>query len=216
MNNPPRLPDPDHANSVYAPPKADLYTAQDGQGAMFYVVSLRKFWVLLIATLGLYQLYWFYKHFASCRDATGEKLWPVPRALFSVFFAHNLFGKISEAAQPLLVGTTAKSLSGYATLYVVFVILSNAADRVLDKLGVGDIALLVIAFGALPVYGWAMAKAQKVANIASGDPDGQANSGFTAANIAWIVFGIVIWLLAIVGTVATVNPDMVGQAVNSL
>ena len=40
--------------------------------ADFYVVSLRKFYLLYIATLGGYVVYWFYRNWKLQKVATGD------------------------------------------------------------------------------------------------------------------------------------------------
>ena len=61
-----------------------------------YVVGIRKFLVLSIATLNAYNTYWFWRNFRDLRDASGKDLWPIPRALFAVFFTHGLFRDVDE------------------------------------------------------------------------------------------------------------------------
>ena len=51
----------------------------------FYVVSTLKFWVMMITTLGIYRVYWSYKHWALYKAKTGQSMWPVMRAIFSIF-----------------------------------------------------------------------------------------------------------------------------------
>ncbi len=44
---------------IYSPPKAELQDIAENTQTTFYVVSERKFTILFLATLGLYELYWF-------------------------------------------------------------------------------------------------------------------------------------------------------------
>ena len=41
--------------------------------------------------------------------------------------------------------------------------------------------------------------AQKAANSAAGDPQGESNNTLTAANIVWMVVGVLLWLLVLLG-----------------
>ena len=82
---------------IYAPPKANLSGPEGArEDRSFYVVSLKKFWILTIGTAGLYLVYWFIKHWKNWKLASGERLWPFMRMLFSVFFVHHLFRLFEE------------------------------------------------------------------------------------------------------------------------
>ncbi|WP_426209512.1 hypothetical protein [Massilia sp. TWP1-3-3] len=193
-------------DSVYAPPKADLSkrsdAGSDGDNA-FYVVSTRKLALLFFLTLGLYQIYWFYKNWSSykdrCRYASSQdqNIWPIPRALFSVFFVHSLFRKVEEYAiekmRPLNW-----NISSDATLLVALLILSNVMGRLAGK-NIGSpytdyISLLLL----VPLY-FSFHRAQQFINISCGDPQGISNSKLTGANWAWMFTGAVFCLLAAVG-----------------
>lgn len=195
----------DHDN-LYAAPKANL-TTEESQQAPFYIVSQRKFWVLLMATLGMYQIYWFYKHFTNYRNATNEKMWPTGRAIFSIFFAHGLFAKFSEYTHQSTANT---SLTYYATIYVVFVILSNITERVSEEfVGLGSLALAIASTVFIVIYGWAMSRAQAVANLAAGDAQGMSNHTLTPLNVFWIVLGILLWIMYVFATLYLAFPTEV-------
>lgn len=124
-------------------------------------------------------------------------MWPVMRAWFSIFFTHSLFGKFESEAR--MVGTqNVGSLSGIATLTVIF----SFGDNVLGKLsgkGIGSPVTDILQLVLLPFIGLLLWKAQAVANLASGDEGGSANSKLTGANWFWIVVGVIIWCLIAFG-----------------
>jgi hypothetical protein len=62
----------------------------------WFLVGEVKLAVMVVATFGLYQLYWFYKQWHRVRDA-GESVAPVPRAIFSVVFCYSLFRRIMDS-----------------------------------------------------------------------------------------------------------------------
>lgn len=115
------------SDNIYQPPQSEVDISQESHQP-FYVVSKQKFWILFAATFGIYSLYWFYQHWRQYKRFTGTSIWPVPRAIFSVFFAHSLFRSIRNMADeqgyspPISPGLL-------ATIYVVFSLLSNGADR---------------------------------------------------------------------------------------
>jgi len=187
-------------DNVYAPPKAELTPDTHSLAKMpFYVVSPRKFLILFFATLGMYQMYWGYKNWQLYRQATDEKLWPVPRAIFGVFFMHSLFGNVATHNPEDAPGEW--NNDGNAWAVVALVVASNVLNRTSSH-GIGSpytdwLSLLIVvplALCFLPV--------QNQINARCGAPAGSSNDALTGANIAWCVAGAVIWILAMIGLFA--------------
>jgi hypothetical protein len=188
-------------DNVYAPPKAELSPGAGSlAGVPFYVVSPRKFLILFFATLSMYQVYWVYRNWVLYRQATGEKLWPVPRAIFSVFFMHSLFRNVKTHKEEDAPGEWNNDASAWTIvgLLVVSNVLSRTSSRAIGSPYTDWLSLLVLiplAFCFLPV--------QNQINARCGDPAGSSNDKLTGANIAWCVAGVVIWVLALIGLFAT-------------
>ena len=173
------------------------------QATMFYVVSFRKFAILYIATLGLYGFYWFYKNWAYYKEkwtVTHEDsmdIWPVARAVFSVFFVHALLREIKAFAQDKPI-VQKWGNDRQATQLVLLLIASNVLDRAAYP-SVGspytDILSLVILAPLLLQF----LIVQEKINVSCNDPRGEGNSVLTKANYAWIVVGGLCWVLAFVG-----------------
>lgn len=161
----------------------------------FYVVSIQKFWILFIASFGLYALYWFYKHWYEIKSFQKSDIWPIPRAIFQVFFTHSLFKEITSTLKNKQISFKwVLPPSLLATIYVVVSIVSNAADRFSrrnDNFSAVDVVSLVL----LPVLGWCLAQAQKAANLAVGDAQGASNATMTMTNYVWLVFFGLMWLV---------------------
>lgn len=185
-------------------PTVDGASLASADGApMFYVVSLRKFTVLFVATLSLYLIYWFYKNWDLYKDRcpyaseVGSTVWPVPRAVFSVFFVHALFREVKAYGRDHPVVAAWRN-NWHATTVVIILLLSTALDRA-SAHGLGspttDIASLVI---ILPLL-IELRKAQAMINASCNDPEGSGNSSFTRANYAWIGAGVVFWVLIVIG-----------------
>lgn len=178
------------------PYQAPLARVEDAQAsdadALFLVVAPRKFWIMMIGTLGLYAYYWFYKNWALL-NRRHKTYWPVPRAIFSIFFTHSLFDEITESIRRR--GATHEwSPRGMATLYV----LSAIASQVFDKLAgrsIGSPFTDIIGVLLLFPIVFSLYQAQRAINVAESDPTGERNRNFTAANIVWLVIGGVFWLL---------------------
>lgn len=188
---------PPSAAEIYAAPKSEPQTTGERPEPAFYVVSRAKFWILFLATSGIYQAYWFFKHWKTIRKATGEQLWPLPRAIFCIFFTHSLFARFSGTASGGIPASR-HSLQSKATLFVVLLV----ADRIASRLALKDIGSPItdlISIAILPLAGWCLFKAQQAANSACGDPTGSGNSRITAANILWMAVGALVWLLILFG-----------------
>lgn len=184
---------------AYKPPQADL-TTDLAEEPDFYVVSETKFLILAIATLGLYYLYWFYKHWKNQKIKHNESIWPVARTIFSIFFTHSLFRRIQEKLNADNK-SFAWSHSLMATIYVVAAIIGYVTDQG-STLGPSAAMLSLASFATLIPMVWSTYKAQQAANLAMDDPAGAQNSDITPANIAWILLGVAFWGLALFGLYA--------------
>lgn len=183
-------------DNLYKPPEAELIDPVSVENE-FYVVSQKKYLVLFFITIGLYPVYWFYKNWSLYREKTGNKMWPVMRGIFSIFFTHSLFRLVDSRLKekkfeyewnPQFV----------ATVYVLFAILGNILDRLSYK-EIGSPVTDLLSLGVLPVVGWTLYKAQNAVNIVCEDPLGVSNNQFTWANIIWIVFGTILWGMILLG-----------------
>ncbi|MCO1332714.1 hypothetical protein MO867_00045 [Microbulbifer sp. OS29] len=183
-------------SNIYSAPEADLDTTLEGESS-FYVVSPIKFWVMSLGTMGLYSVYWIYRHWAEYRRASGEDMWPVMRAIFSIFFTHSLFSKIQSRLEETEIDYR-WSPGLWATFYVIFTIVGSIVDRVSyysDEISLVDmVSILLLLLTVWPLY-----QGQKAANMASGDVSGQINSRFTPWNFIWLAIGALLWGFVIFG-----------------
>lgn len=180
--------------NIYAPPAAVVADAPPRVAAPeFYVVAKTKFFVLFFVTLGLYQLYWFYRHWARYRGFHRAHLRPIWRAIFPIFFAHSLCREIgSSLARAGAVHRWSPALLAWG--FVLAQIASTVTDRLANRtIGSPYTDLLALVL-LLPIASclWGM---QKAANLACGQPHGESNAGLTWANWVWIVLGGLLWLV---------------------
>ncbi|QLL12493.1 DUF4234 domain-containing protein [Pseudomonas chlororaphis] len=184
------------SDNLYAPPQAELATASEVQRP-FYVVSRTKFLTLFLLTLGIYQLYWAYKNWQQFKQATGQEMWPIARALFAIFFTHALYRE--GDAKIKASGRTFDWRPGeLATLFVIMVIVSNVIDGLVRK-NIGFPLLDLFSLALLPVHAWITYLGQRGLNEAAGDPLGESNARFTPINYVFIVLGALVWALALFG-----------------
>ncbi|HEY9102235.1 hypothetical protein [Chitinimonas sp.] len=185
---------------AYAPPKAVLNTGLEGGQAgelaaatPFFVVGKRKFVLLFLATLGTYRIYWFYKQWQAYKRVHGGSIWPVLRAIFTIFFAHSLFEAADREAlrRGVRIGWEPRSL---ASTYVVVAIVSSVLDRLSNK-DIGSPYTDILSLICLPIMCSVLVSAQGAINRACGDPEGEGNSKLTWANYIWLVIGALMWLV---------------------
>lgn len=151
-----------------------------------FAVSLRKLAAMSIATGGLYTLYWFYQHWVAIRRRKQLSISPFWRTLFTVFCCYACFREVHEEARAQGVGLPA-SEGWLATGFII----TNLCSRLPDPWWLISIFSFVF---LLPVQRQANALNAKLA------PEADRNERFTWANTLWLVFGVLFWTLAIVGT----------------
>jgi len=186
-------------SNPYTPPQAELGESIESESA-FYVVAIPKFTILFFATLGMYGFYWFYANWQAYRNHTGEKIWPVPRALFSIFFAHSLFTKIQARLEQRKL-TYEWAPRSVATWYVIVSIMSNILDR-MSMREVWSPNSDILSVLILPAIYYTLLIPQRVINLAEGDSAVASNRTLTPVNYLWILLGAALWLLAILGLLA--------------
>jgi hypothetical protein len=164
---------------------------------MFYVVSRRKLAILYLSTFTLYTFYWFYKNWDLYKgrhpeaSKFGTTIWPVPRAVFPMFFTHSLFAKVKAYGHGL--PQLARWRSGWhATFAVAWMLLSEVVDSLIGGL-LGDLVSIV---AILPLL-FFLLHAQGMINAACGDAQGLGNERLTRANKIWIAVGALFWVAAI-------------------
>lgn len=65
----------------------------------YFSVSSRKLVVLSIATLGLYEIYWFYKNWQAVKEQGKEEISPFWRTIFTFIFALGLFERVLSSSK---------------------------------------------------------------------------------------------------------------------
>ena len=178
--------------NAYAPPKANLLDSGDVDltdsteiNRGFYVVARRKFIIMMIGTFGAYTLYWFYKNWREHKSATGADVWPVPRAVFAIFFVHSLFRTVNRVANRRDIALSWDA-SATATTYVVMLIANSLLGRISTTI-LGAWIGLAFQLTALGIQCFMLYRAQIEINKTCGDPEGESNSTLTWANWLWIV-----------------------------
>ncbi len=111
--------------NLYAPPRAtvaEVSSLNEDTELRFFAVSPFKLVVMTVTTLGLYEVYWFYKQWVLIRKHSEPDILPWARALFGVFWCYSCFEYIRNeerrlnlepalSAGPLAAGWIATNLS---------------------------------------------------------------------------------------------------------
>jgi hypothetical protein len=163
-----------------------------GGKPIYFPVSCSKFAVLSAGTLLVYTYYWFYQNWKFEKLRSGENLWPLPRTIFAPLTAYFLFDAIRISLKRH--GLPVFSAGSLAAAFIVL----NMTWRFPDPYW------LVSSLGFLPLLPIQASINKLNLKIA---PDTPRNDRFSAANIAAIVIGVVLWLLVLAGMFQGENAD---------
>ena len=154
----------------------------------FFPVATHKFIVLSLCTLNLYTLYWCYQNWSRIRQASGESLSPFWRAFFAPLWGFSLFGRIYRQAgeRGIRVGWSSGVL---ATLYLV-----------VSAIGAAPPPWWLISLAGLVPFIPVLATVRQL-NDAEPVTEGR-NDAYSGGNVATIIVGGLIVLLAIAGTLS--------------
>lgn len=158
---------------------------------MYFAVSPFKLVVMSFCTLGLYEIYWYYMNWGIIRRGERSEIVPIGRAIFAYFFCYSLFKRIKDTAESQRIS---RSLAA-GPLAVGWIIL-NCLYRLPDPLWL--VAFLGVFF-LIPV--------QKTVNEINAitHPSHYPNRKFTGWNIAAVIFGGLVFVLAVIGTLFPVD-----------
>ena len=77
------------------------YAVDPGMSPYPYSISIPKLIILSITTLGLFELYWFYKQFKSFKEVRNWDINPWLRTLFGGVTAYTLFREVERAEKEI-------------------------------------------------------------------------------------------------------------------
>lgn len=165
------------AGTIGDPP----FDPRSPDGIVFFPVSTTKLLVMSLCTWGVYEAYWYYRNWHLVRSRTGEKMWPIGRALFPFLFCYELFVRVRMRRPDLSSSDLAAGLlaSGYILLYTL-------PKLFLFKIGAFDLISFATPILLLPVQ-----RSVNTINHALA-PGHDPNSRLTAWN----------WLLIVIGCAA--------------
>jgi hypothetical protein len=152
----------------------------------FFPVATHKFIVLSVCTLNFYTLYWCYQNWCRIRQRTAERLSPFWRAVFAPLWAFSLFARIAAGA-----GERGVPVVWSSTLLGLAYLILTALGTLPDPWWLVNLAGFV---PFLPVV-------QTIQQLNEADTATESrNEAYSGANVATILVGGVIVLLAVAGT----------------
>lgn len=160
--------------------------AAGADAVALHPMSLGKLVVMSLCTLGLYEIYWFYRNWYLQKAFRQEDVSPFWRAFFAPLFGFALFRNVRNEAERnrLRVGWSA---GGMGLLFLVL----SALYRLPDPYW---LVCLLTFVPVLPVQ-----RTINELNAASPRP-ARVNAEYSALNLVGIVVGGLFLLLAVVGT----------------
>lgn len=165
-----------------------------------------------ILTLGIYEIFWFYKNWEAIKKAEQQKISPLGRAIFTVFYCNSLFKKVLESAKSQ--GYQNSYSPGWlATAYILLLLIGNGLSRVESFNVALNLVWLVVAISSfIPLL-----SIQKAINFNNEKIKGDANlkRGFSGGEVALIIIGLIIFLLVLAGSFMPSEPDNSSNTYNS-
>jgi len=150
------------------------------------LISLNKFIILTIITLGLYGLWWNYKSWRFFQQKEQVDMLPAFRALFSILFLIPLLNRIQKFAHAEGYDESYSSVLLFIGFFIVQLLVYLPDPYWLISLL--NVAFLVPAFNAL-----------NYAKRNSPNIKIQEQESFNARQVVLIVIGSIFWFLLIVG-----------------
>jgi len=189
--------------SPYAPPKSNVEDVIIRSEILSYPVFPieRIFWMSILSS-GIFLAYWVYKIWQHIRDHDGSSIRPFWRGIFSVFYIHSLFKRIGENS--LHQGKT--GLGFAPKKQASFIVLAIVGGKLLSGWQPGSWQLFApsaaihfaISFVLIPML---MAPVQRYLNAYMAETGELKPLAFTGGQIFCAVFGVLLWIFAIVGAI---------------
>jgi hypothetical protein len=160
--------------------------SHDECDSYYFAASTSKFIIMSICSLGLYEIYWFYKNFWQIKKREQSKINPAIRSLFSPFIAYSCFKRIQKTATEQGVSPL-PSIGFLATSYFVVNALYTLPDPYWFISIFGFLAVI-------PVNTAAQSINKKLT------PNSPENSAYSGWNWSIIIIGGLILVMAVFST----------------
>lgn len=171
--------------------------AQGSSAIEYFAISPKRLALFSILTLGIYEIYWFYKNWQAVKRVENANIYPFWRAIFAVLFCYSLFKKVLESAKSYNYQNS-YSPGWLATAYILLLLVGNGLSRV-ESYDVGfNLIWLIIAIATfIPLL-----SAQKAINFNNEKIKGDTGlkREFSGGEVVLIVVGVIWFLLVLWGS----------------
>ncbi len=171
----------------------------------FFPVSEGKLITLYILSFGFYGVYWFYQNWKRQQPLMDKKIYPLPRAIFSIFFTHSLFKRIDQQASQLDKKHQFNA-NALATFFVATIVLSYILDRIMgvssSVMNFNNSTIMILSLALFFLSTYPLLKVQATVNRINNDILGYLNYKYSLWNYILIISGAIIWLLFGLGLLA--------------
>lgn len=155
-------------------------------------ISVNKFIILSITTLGLYGLWWIYKSWRFFQEKEKSDIMPAIRTLFSIFYLIPLFYKILKLAKNNGYKPGYSSVFLYAGFLIVNLLVVLPTPFFLAA--VISFVFLIPPFMAL---NYAMDHCEGFSVI--------EQKAFSKRQLILLIIGVILWILNIVGIITGIS-----------
>ena len=169
----------------YAPPKSAVVDSVATNDAYFSVGTV-KLSLMAFTTFGVYVLYWFYRNWKVIRQRNHLPISPFWRAFFAPLWSFSL-GKRFEADAKERNISIGLPVATFGILYLVL----SALGRLPEPYS------LISLFSFIPIVPFDRAARRLNGNGILAEP---THGRYSAWNIAWLVLGAVLVILAVIGS----------------
>lgn len=153
-----------------------------------------------VFSFGLYEVYWFYRNWKAIKTSQLPGIWPIPRAIFAVFFCYDLFKRVLHSAKENGY-TETYSATWLATAYIIMLIVSSVWNR-MDSLGAFDLVILAFLLFVTPLILFPIQRAINFNNAQLGAP-AASDGRFSVGEVILLVVGSALMLVVLWAFLAT-------------
>lgn len=179
--------------------------SKDQEPLQYFAVSEGKLITLYLLSFGLYGVYWFYKNWTLQQPWMSKKIFPMMRAIFSIFFTHSLFRRINKSAEGL-EDKHKFNANLMATLFVAAIIIGNFIDKIPMDYGMlemlPDNTMIIVSLVIFLLSAYPLVTVQATVNRINNDMLGYLNHKYSLWNYLLIVAGSILWLMLALGLLA--------------
>jgi hypothetical protein len=170
----------------------------------YFSIPLKRLALLSVLTFGIYEIFWFYKNWEAIKKAEQQKISPLGRAIFTVFYCYDFFKKVLQSAKKNNYSDS-YSPGLLALVYIVLLLVGNGLSKIENTTFVFNILWLLIAtLSFIPLL-----SVQKAINFNNSKvvSNFDKNRKFSKGEIILTVIGTIWFGLVMLGTFSSLIPD---------